>query len=165
MLELGGNLGGERSGHTILLDDCPTGDGILTGLRVLEAMAATGATLAGLVEGLVELPQILLAIRVASKPDLESIPEVAREIAGVRQAVAGRGRLDVRYSGTEPLARVMLEGETQAEIEALAGRIAAAIDRAIGQGLGGGGASPWRPGVRKSRKVYHRARSPTCAYP
>jgi phosphoglucosamine mutase len=132
MLELGGNLGGERSGHTILLDDCPTGDGILTGLRVLEAMAATGATLAGLVEGLVEFPQVLLNIRVASKPDLENLPEVAREIAGVRRAVAGRGRLDVRYSGTEPLARVMLEGETQAEVEALAGRIAAAIDRAVG---------------------------------
>lgn len=132
MIELGSNLGGERSGHTILLDDCPTGDGILTGLRILEAMAATGATLAGLVEGLVEFPQILLAIRVASKPDLESLPEVSRAIAGVRQAVAGRGRLDVRYSGTEPLARVMLEGETQAEVEALAGRIAAAIDHAIG---------------------------------
>jgi phosphoglucosamine mutase len=132
MLELGSNLGGERSGHTILLDDCPTGDGILTSLRVLEAMAATGGTLAELVAGLVEFPQILLNVRVASKPDLDGIPEVARAVADVRQAVAGRGRLDVRYSGTEPLARVMLEGENQAEIEALAGRIAAAIAAAIG---------------------------------
>ncbi len=132
MLKLGANLGGERSGHTILLDDEPTGDGILTALRVLEAMAATGAGLSSLVEGLVEFPQVLLNVRVASKPDLEGIPEVARAMAEVRQAVAGRGRLDVRYSGTEPLARVMLEGEDQAEVEALAGGIAAAIDRAVG---------------------------------
>jgi phosphoglucosamine mutase len=132
MLELGANLGGERSGHTILLDDGPTGDGILTALRILEAMAATGAGLASLIEGLVEFPQILLNVRVASKPDLQGLPEVARAIAEVREAVAGRGRLDVRYSGTEPLARVMLEGENQAEVEALAGRIAAAIDRAVG---------------------------------
>ncbi len=132
MLELGANLGGERSGHTILLDDAPTGDGILTALRVLEAMAATGAGLASLVEGLEEFPQVLLNVRVARKPDLKGIPDVAAEIADVRQAVAGRGRLDVRYCGTEPLARVMLEGEDQAEVEALAGRIAAAIDRAVG---------------------------------
>jgi phosphoglucosamine mutase len=132
MLELGSNLGGERSGHTILLDDCPTGDGILTSLRVLEAMAAANVGLAGLVAGLVEYPQILLNVRVAGKPELRGIPEVAAAIAEVERAIEGRGRLDVRYSGTEPLARVMLEGESQTEVEALAGRIAAAIERAIG---------------------------------
>jgi phosphoglucosamine mutase len=132
MLELGANLGGERSGHTILLDDCPTGDGILTSLRVLEAMDAAGVGLEGLVEGLVEFPQVLLNVRVSAKPDLAGIPEVAAAVAEVERAVAGRGRLDVRYSGTEPLARVMLEGEEQAEVEALAGRIAEAIRRAIG---------------------------------
>ncbi|MDD8026889.1 MAG: phosphoglucosamine mutase [Acidobacteriota bacterium] len=132
MLDLGANLGGERSGHTILLDDCPTGDGILTSLRVLEAMAATGGSLADFVAGLAEFPQVLLNVRVASKPDLNGIPEVAAALDDVGRTIAGRGRLDVRYSGTEPLARVMLEGEDQAEVEALAGRIAAAIDRAIG---------------------------------
>ncbi len=132
MLELGANLGGERSGHTILLDDCPTGDGILTSLRVLEAMAVAGVGLDGLVAGLVEFPQVLLNVRVSSKPDLTGLPDVAAAVAEVEKAVAGRGRLDVRYSGTEPLARVMLEGEDQAEVEILAGRIAAAIQRAIG---------------------------------
>lgn len=135
MLELGANLGGERSGHTILLDDCPTGDGILTSLRVLEAMAAAGVGLDGLVAGLIEFPQVLLNVRVSSKPDLAGIPEVAAAVAEVERAVAGRGRLDVRYSGTEPLARVMLEGEDQAEVEALAGRIAAAIRSVIGADL------------------------------
>ncbi len=132
MIEMGANLGGERSGHTILLDDCPTGDGILTSLRVLEAMAAGGVGLAGLVDGLVEFPQVLLNVRVKAKPDLAGIPEVAAAVAEVERAVAGRGRLDVRYSGTEPLARVMLEGEDQAEVEVLAGRVAAAIRSALG---------------------------------
>lgn len=132
MLELGANLGGERSGHTILLDDGPTGDGILTSLRVLEAMDAAGVGLEGLVEGLVEFPQVLLNVRVKAKPDLGGIPEVAAAVAEVERSVAGRGRLDVRYSGTEPLARVMLEGEDQAEVEALAARIADAIRRAVG---------------------------------
>lgn len=132
MLELGANLGGERSGHTILLDDCPTGDGILTSLRVLEAMDAAGVGLDGLTAGLVEFPQVLLNVRVKAKPELAGLPEVAAAVAEVERAVAGRGRLDVRYSGTEPLARVMLEGEDQAEVEALAARIADAIRRAIG---------------------------------
>lgn len=132
MIELGANLGGERSGHTILLDDCPTGDGILTSLKMLEAMAVTGGTLAELAEGFVEYPQVLLNVQVTSKPRWAGIPAIAEAIEAVRTEMAGRGRLDVRYSGTEPLARIMIEGEDQGEIEALARRIASAFEKHIG---------------------------------
>jgi phosphoglucosamine mutase len=126
MLELGANLGGERSGHTILLDDCPTGDGILTSLKILEAMVWTGRPLSALTEGYDEFPQILLNVRVARKTPLADIPEIGAAMAEVQSRLEGRGRLDVRYSGTEPLLRIMVEGPDQAEIEAHAGRIAAA---------------------------------------
>ncbi len=133
MLELGANLGGERSGHTILLDDCPTGDGILTSLKILETMALTGQTLSALAEGYTEFPQILLNVRVARKSPLAEIPAVAAAIEEVRTRMAGRGRLDVRYSGTEPLLRIMLEGEDQAEVEGCARRIAAAAADHLGR--------------------------------
>jgi len=135
MLELGANLGGEQSGHTILLDECPTGDGILTGLRILEAMGAEGRTLAGMVEGLREYPQVLLNVPVARKEDFAKIPEVAAAIDKVLAALAGRGRLDVRYSGTEPVARVMVEGETLDDVQSYARSISAAINTALGSGL------------------------------
>jgi phosphoglucosamine mutase len=132
MLEMGANLGGERSGHTILLDDCPTGDGILTSLKILETMALTDKPLSALAEGYVEFPQILRNVRVVRKSPLAEIPAIAAAIADVRARMAGRGRLDVRYSGTEPLLRIMVEGEDQAEIEAHAGRIAAAASAHLG---------------------------------
>jgi phosphoglucosamine mutase len=128
MLELGANLGGERSGHTILLDDCPTGDGILTSLKILETMAMSAKPLSELAAGYTEFPQILLNVRVARKPPLAGIPAMAAAIADVNARLAGRGRLDVRYSGTEPLLRIMVEGEDQGEIEAHARRLADAAD-------------------------------------
>jgi phosphoglucosamine mutase len=131
MLELGANLGGERSGHTILLDDGTTGDGILTSLKILEVMAARQAPLSALVEGYREFPQILINIPVARKPDLTEIPEVAAAVAEAAEALRGRGRLDVRYSGTEPLARVMVEGEDAAEIERIGRRVADPIARRL----------------------------------
>ncbi|MGD0782240.1 MAG: phosphoglucosamine mutase [Candidatus Aminicenantales bacterium] len=132
MIELGANLGGERSGHTILLDDCPTGDGILTSLKILEAMALTGKTLSALAEGYTEFPQVLLSVRVARKTPLAGVPEVAAAIENARAGLAGRGRLDVRYSGTEPLLRIMVEGEDQAEIDGHARCIAAAAAAHLG---------------------------------
>ncbi len=133
MLEIGANLGGERSGHTILLDDCPTGDGLLTGLRIIEVMAATGGSLSQLAAGMVEYPQILLNVPVAHKPDLSGVPAVAETIEKVRIEIGGRGRLDVRYSGTESVARVMVEGPDQAEVESLARRVADAIAAHLGR--------------------------------
>jgi phosphoglucosamine mutase len=134
MIELGANLGGEQSGHTILLDECPTGDGILTGLRMLEAMAAEGRPLSGLVAELREYPQILLNVPVARKEDFRKIPEVAAAMDRVLAGLAGRGRLDVRYSGTEPVARVMVEGEELDAIQYYAHSIADAINHTLGSG-------------------------------
>ena len=135
MLELGANLGGEQSGHTILLDECPTGDGILTGLRMLEVMAAEGRPLSALVEGLREYPQVLLNVPVARKEDFRRIPEIAAAMDRVLAELAGRGRLEVRYSGTEPVARVMVEGRELDAIQYFAHSIADAINHSLGSGL------------------------------
>jgi phosphoglucosamine mutase len=132
MVELGANLGGEQSGHTIFLDECPTGDGILTGLRMLEVMAVEGRSLSGLAEDLREYPQVLLNVPVARKDDISKIPEVAAAMDRVLAGLAGRGRLEVRYSGTEPVARVMVEGEDLDAIQDFAHSIADAIHRTLG---------------------------------
>jgi phosphoglucosamine mutase len=133
MLELGANLGGERSGHTIFLDDCPTGDGILTSLKMIEAMLSSGASLADLAAGLKEFPQILRNVKVREKADFRQFPEIIQVMEEIKAEISGAGRLDVRYSGTEPLARVMVEGEDQEKIEYLAGRMIAAIARHLGE--------------------------------
>jgi phosphoglucosamine mutase len=135
MMELGANLGGEQSGHTILLDECPTGDGILTSLKMLQAMAETDRPLSGLVAGLQEFPQILLNVPVARKEDFRKIPEVAAAIDRAQAALEGHGRLEVRYSGTEPLARVMVEGNDLDAIQIYAHAIADAIRHSLGSGL------------------------------
>lgn len=131
MIELGANLGGEQSGHTILLDECPTGDGILTSLKMLQAMAETGRPLSALVAGLQEFPQILLNVPVARKEDFRKIPEVAVAIDRVQAELGARGRLEVRYSGTEPLARIMVEGEELDAIQYYAHTIADAIRKTL----------------------------------
>jgi phosphoglucosamine mutase len=133
MLELGANLGGERSGHTIFLDDCPTGDGILTSLKMIEAMLSSGASLADLATGLKEFPQILRNVKVREKADFRQFPEIIQVMEEIKAEISGAGRLDVRYSGTEPLARVMVEGEDQEKIEGLARRMVAAIARHLGE--------------------------------
>jgi phosphoglucosamine mutase len=126
------SLGGEQSGHVIFPDLLYTGDGIVTALNVLRVMAETGRTLASLAGDLKTYPQVLLNLRVREKRDWMTIPEAARAVADVEAALAGRGRLLVRYSGTEPLLRVMIEGERQDEITALAERIVAAVRAEIG---------------------------------
>jgi phosphoglucosamine mutase len=133
MILLGANLGGEQSGHTIFLDECPTGDGILTGLRLLEVLAERDEPLSRLTEEFSEFPQILVNIPVSQKPDLDKIPEIVGVIAGVRAQLNGSGRVDVRYSGTEPLARVMVEGRDLKTIQAHARRIADAVERNLGK--------------------------------
>lgn len=133
MREIGANLGGEQSGHTIFLDDCPTGDGILTSLRMLEAMLAAGVPFSELAGGLREYPQVLHNVRVREKVDFDQFPEIVRTIEEIRAELAGSGRLDVRYSGTEPLARVMIEGEDLAAIEAQAARLTSVIAQHLGE--------------------------------
>jgi phosphoglucosamine mutase len=133
MLKLGSNLGGEQSGHTILLDDCPTGDGMLTSLKMLEALADSGTTLSELVSGYREYPQVLQSIRVSRKEDLTLFPEITNAMDRVSGELGAAGRLNVRYSGTEPVARIMVEGPDQDEIEKHAQSIAEAIIRHLGE--------------------------------
>ncbi len=127
MVELGANLGGEQSGHTIFLDDCPTGDGLLTSLKMLDVILDNGAPFSEMAEELCEFPQILLNVRVKQKADFNLFPEISRVMEEIRQTLGETGRLDVRYSGTEPLARVMVEGEDPATVEKLARRMAGVI--------------------------------------
>jgi phosphoglucosamine mutase len=116
MLKRGVSLGGEQSGHIIFSEYLFTGDGLATSLNVLRTMAATGRDLAELAADLTTYPQVLLNVRVERKVDLKTIPEVAAAMSAVESKLAGHGRLLVRYSGTEPLLRVMLEGRNEAEI-------------------------------------------------
>jgi phosphoglucosamine mutase len=133
MVARGANLGGEQSGHTIFLDDLPTGDGLLTSLRMLEAMAERGATLASLVEGLVEFPQTLINVRVRRKPDFAELPEVLAAVEVVKKNVGRDGRVDLRYSGTEMLARVMVEARDRATVDSCARLVAEAVRKRIGE--------------------------------
>ncbi len=127
MLRGGYVLGGEQSGHVIQTEHLPTGDGLATALGVLRVMDATGQPLAELTSGLVTYPQTLVNVRVREKAPVESVPAVAAAVRRVEHALAGRGRLLVRYSGTEPLLRIMIEGEDQASIQMWAEEIAEAV--------------------------------------
>jgi phosphoglucosamine mutase len=126
------SLGGEQSGHIIFPDLLYTGDGLVTALSVLRVMAETGRSLAELAGELTTYPQVLLNVRVREKRDWTTIPAVSRAAAEVEKRLADRGRLLVRYSGTEPLLRVMVEGEHQHDIDAWAEEIAAAVRAEIG---------------------------------
>ncbi len=132
LLRTGASVGGEQSGHLIFPRLSLAGDGMLTTLCLLRAMQETGARLESLTEGFVRYPQVLVNVRVKQKlpfAEVEAIRHAAREIEG---ELAERGRLLLRYSGTEPLARVMIEGEHQDVIERQAGALAAVIREALG---------------------------------
>ncbi|HWR51030.1 MAG TPA: phosphoglucosamine mutase [Bryobacteraceae bacterium] len=131
MLRVGAVLGGEQSGHIIFRDHATTGDGILTALRVIDVMLEEGMGLDELTEGLELYPQRLVNVRVSKKRKLEELPEVVREINAAESAFGDKGRVLVRFSGTEPLARVMVEGPDDARVEEYAGRIAAAIEHEL----------------------------------
>ncbi|NIM59483.1 MAG: phosphoglucosamine mutase [Candidatus Aminicenantes bacterium] len=132
MMKLKANLGGEQSGHTIFLDDCPTGDGILTSLKMLEVMATHNLPLSKLVEDLEEYPQILLNIPVGKKIDFDQFPEIMQAKQEIEERLGNSGRLNVRYSGTEPVARVMIEGQDKGEIEDCACQMASVIAKYLG---------------------------------
>jgi phosphoglucosamine mutase len=127
------SLGGEQSGHIIFPDFLYTGDGIVTALSVLRVMAETGRALADLASELKTFPQVLRNLRVREKRDWMTIPAAARAVADVEAKLAGRGRLLIRYSGTEPLLRVMIEGERQDDIDAWAAQIVEAVRAEIGE--------------------------------
>jgi phosphoglucosamine mutase len=132
MLKRGLSLGGEQSGHIIFSDYLFTGDGLCTALNVLRTVVLTGRTLADLAADLTTYPQVLLNVRVREKVELDTVPAVASAIARVEARVAGQGRLLVRYSGTEPLLRVMLEGQQQDEIRGWAQEIVDVVKEHLG---------------------------------
>jgi phosphoglucosamine mutase len=125
-------LGGEQSGHVIFSDYLFTGDGIATSLNVLRTMASTGRSLADLAGELTTYPQVLMNLRVQQKVDLTTVPEIAAVMTSVESRLAGKGRLLVRYSGTEPLLRVMLEGQDEAEIRRWGQEIIDAVKAHVG---------------------------------
>ncbi len=132
MLNRGLSLGGEQSGHIIFSDYLFTGDGLCTALNVLRTVALTGRRLADLAADLTTYPQVLLNVRVRERVDLRSVPAIAATIDVIESRVAGQGRLLVRYSGTEPLLRVMLEGRNQDEIRAWAQEIVDVVKEHLG---------------------------------
>src|SRR5262245_31617596 len=132
MVRLGAALGGEQSGHVIFREFATTGDGLLTALQVFEIARRAGVDLDELLEGFQVYPQKLVNIRVREKKGLLEIPSVAREIRRVEDAFAGNGRVLVRFSGTEPLARVMVEGFDAGQVESYSDSIAEVIRREIG---------------------------------
>lgn len=126
------SLGGEQSGHIIFSDYLFTGDGLCTALQVLRTMAATGRSLGALAADLVSYPQILLNVRVREKIDVMTVPAIAGAIHAVEAHVAGQGRVLIRYSGTEPLLRVMIEGRDQEEIRRWAQDIIDVVQEHLG---------------------------------
>jgi phosphoglucosamine mutase len=132
MLRSGAALGGEQSGHVIFSDYSTTGDGMLTALKIMSIVAETGAGLDELTAGLINFPQRLVNVRVREKKTLTDLPSVAKEVRECEAALGESGRILVRFSGTEPLARVMVEAADQRQVDEFTARIAGAIRREIG---------------------------------
>ncbi len=132
MMRRGLALGGEQSGHVIFSEYLFTGDGLATSLNVLRTMAATGRSLSDLASELTAYPQVLMNLRVQQRVDLSTVPEVAAVMSSVESRLAGQGRLLVRYSGTEPLLRVMLEGQDEDDIRRWGQEIIDAVKEHVG---------------------------------
>jgi len=132
MVRLGAALGGEQSGHIIFREYSTTGDGMLTALRLFEIARRAGMGLDELTRDLKVYPQRLVNVRVREKKNLTDLPSVASEIRRVEEAFGGAGRVLVRFSGTEPLARVMVEGPDLDQVERFSTTIADAIRREMG---------------------------------
>jgi phosphoglucosamine mutase len=131
MLRGGCNFGGEQSGHIIFLDDATTGDGLLTAVKIASLVALRGP-LEQLITGLAVYPQTIRNVKVTSKPPLESLPEVARTLEEATRALGKAGRIVLRYSGTEPKARVMVEAERPEDVERWAAALVSAIQSSLG---------------------------------
>jgi phosphoglucosamine mutase len=133
MLKTGATLGGEQSGHIIFRDgEATTGDGLLTALRVMDVLVRSGKTMAELVGDLKVFPQKIQNVRVREKVPFAQVPAVQRAIAAAESELDGNGRVVVRYSGTETLARVMVEAESEEKMQALTAGIAGEIQKALG---------------------------------
>lgn len=133
MRRIGARLGGEQSGHLIFLEHATTGDGIISALQLLAIMRERGEPLSALSRCLQKFPQVLVNVRVRGKPPIDEIPRLRSRMGEMEAALNGRGRILVRYSGTEPLARVMIEGEDLGAIETMAGELVGIIAAAVGE--------------------------------
>jgi phosphoglucosamine mutase len=133
MLKTGATLGGEQSGHIIFRDgDATTGDGLLTALRLMDIIVRSGKPLAELIGDLRVFPQKIQNVRVREKIPFAQVPAVKSAIDAAERELDGNGRVVVRYSGTESLARVMVEAESEGKMRSLTAGIAAEIQKALG---------------------------------
>jgi phosphoglucosamine mutase len=130
--ERGGILGGETSGHLLCLDKTTTGDGLITALQVLAVLKKTGKSLSELVRGMKRLPQILLNVEIDSRIDVDSNASIGAAVKAAESKLDGRGRVVLRASGTEPLIRVMVEGEEEELVNRLAQDLADSVRAAVG---------------------------------
>jgi len=131
MQRIGANLGGEQSGHILFLDDATTGDGMLTAVKIASLVALNGP-LESLVADLKIFPQTIVNVRVRSKPALDTLPEVSKVLTEAEQTLGDSGRVVLRYSGTEPLARVMVEAERDEDVRHWSKALADALHSSIG---------------------------------
>jgi phosphoglucosamine mutase len=132
MVERNLNLGGEQSGHMIFRDFTTTGDGIISALQILRIMKTTGKPLSELKRCLTKYPQAHRNLIVKEKRPLEELPVVMRLVGDAEKELSGKGRVVLRYSGTEPKIRLLIEGRELEQIDRQANRIAEAIQNAIG---------------------------------
>lgn len=131
MRKIGSSIGGEDSGHIIFANNHTTGDGILSALQLLNAMVFSGKPISKLANIMKIYPQVLINVKVNNKPEIFTVPEIKQAMDTAESALGENGRILVRYSGTEPLCRVMVEGKDQAEIETYAKNIADIIEREL----------------------------------
>ena len=133
MLRGNHSLGGEQSGHVIMKEGFFVGDGILSALKIGNLVLEEGCSLGDLARGFEKFPQVLINVRVREKPDFSKIAEIQRDIEAAQESLGESGRVVIRYSGTEPLVRVMLEGESAGEINKYAEGIAARFREQLGE--------------------------------
>ncbi len=131
MVKEGFNLGGEQSGHMIFLDYHMSGDGLISGLQMLKLMKRSGKRLSEIAQCMTAVPQVLLGVKVPNKPDLEALPKLQQAIQAGEQRLNGTGRVLVRYSGTEPLLRVMVEGRSHSMIQEVADDLVTVVKSCI----------------------------------
>jgi phosphoglucosamine mutase len=132
MAETGAVLGGESSGHIIFSEVCGTGDGLVAAIKVLEVMVETGRPLSELRQALKKFPQASKAIAVKRKPPLSELKQLSRVMAELERELAGSGRILVRYSGTEPKIRLLVEGPHDGVTQASLARLVAAVQADLG---------------------------------
>jgi len=133
MQRIGATVGGEQSGHLLFTELSPAGDGILSALALLSVMRETGESLGALATCMRKFPQVLVNVPVSRKPPLESLESLTDRVRAVEAEMAGNGRVLIRYSGTEALARVMVEGAEVGRVEAIADELASIVRGLIGE--------------------------------